>query len=149
MFEIQKKVNKGSWENEWREDARRGRWKREKGGGPSIFIAKTFEILEVPNYPFRMINIMTQLVGIKMEPISPSQMSKDSNKKFFQPIFAIEIFPHLFVSSTCMISIRYAMNKTRAYSNIVNSVETRGIFSFTQATSQKHSQKRMHQQKNQ
>lgn len=79
----------------------------------------------------RMINIMTQLVGIKTEPISPSQTSKDSNKKFFQPIFVIEIFHHSFVSSTCMISIRYAMSKTRAYSNIVNSVETRGNFSKT------------------
>lgn len=56
MIEAQKRVNLRQSESEWKDELRRGRWKREKLSGPSIFIAKTYEILEVTPIPFRPIN---------------------------------------------------------------------------------------------
>lgn len=47
MYEVEKKSTLKTTNCDAKEDQRMGRWKREKVTGPSIFIAKTYEILEV------------------------------------------------------------------------------------------------------
>jgi len=44
-------------------------WKKEKASGPSIFIAKTYEILEVTTMLFSPILMRESLLGVKMEPV--------------------------------------------------------------------------------
>lgn len=114
--------------------------------GPSIFISKTFEILEVQVVWSRTIPIQWLLAGTRKEPTSPSKTSKSSSRKFCPSTSDTATSVLSSDSSTCMTSTKFEMNKTRASSSTVSSAETPSTFPFTQTPPQKHQKKRMFQQ---
>lgn len=147
MCDEQKKSNNRPNSNEWKEDLRRGRWRREKMTGPSIFISKTFEILEVNPIFFRVTPTHRLQPGMRKEPISPFQTWIASSRRSCQSISGIEIFHPLSGSSTCMISTKFGTSKIRTSSSTDSSEGMLSNSFFIQTPPQKHQKKRMFQQK--
>jgi len=83
MFDFEKKSTSRQPLLDWREDQKRNRLKRDKITGPSIFIAKAYEILEVISIPFSLMNTPESLLGINKERALLFSMLIVLNKKFF------------------------------------------------------------------
>lgn len=110
MLRPQKKQNISLQELNSKGSIVRGRWRKEKTSGPSIFISKTYEILEVCSHTFRMIYTQISPHGIQMELISLFLMWKDSNNRFYPSTLDIKTFHLSLDSSTCMIFTKFVMN---------------------------------------
>jgi len=95
MFDFEKKSISRQPLLDWKDDQRRNRLKRDKVAGPSIFIAKAYEILEVISIPFSLIHTLKSSPGTNKEPASLFLMLIGSNKKFFPYTLDIVISAHL------------------------------------------------------
>jgi len=122
-----------------------GKGKREKTNAPSIFIAKTYEILEVALPSFRT-TTQISLSGIRKAHTLLSLMLTALNKKYCLFTSDTEISHRLWGNSTCTISTKYVTNKTRVFLNTVSLEEAPSIFSYIKTTFKEYQKKGMSQQ---
>ena len=100
------------------------RGRKQRVSSPSIFISKTFEILEVVQFLFRITSTNRSSAGTPMGSPSSSTTWRSLSRRFSLFSSAIAIFHPLSASSICTTSTKYAMRPIRIFSSTSSSATT-------------------------